>query len=46
MMGMAAALSRMLPLVAALLLGCLTAGCWPESEKPLSQCVTDIFPVV
>jgi hypothetical protein len=44
MMGMPAALPRLLPLVAALLLAGLTAGCWPEAEKPLSQCVTNNFP--
>ena len=46
-MEMAAARPRMLPLGAALLLACLTAGCWPEQTPPpatVSQCIANTFP--
>ena len=46
MMERAAVLSRVCPLVAALLLGCLTAGCWPEPDKAAFAMCDQQFPVL
>ena len=46
MMERVAANTKMLPLGAALLLACLTAGCWPDPTPTgsINKCATDLFP--
>ena len=46
MMGMAAALPRLIPLAAALLLSSLTAACGPDSTPtdPAAKCAAEMFP--